>query len=271
MSRLGKPLLVGGTYVLRPASKGELQINHAVTQRERASLYRQVCPPCLDRMPVFSSGGGLFYLSGVAGPACQLVAEPVRAKITVTCGLPGENLPERLGRKFLAGVITDRKDIQLEAWKALITIARKAAAKQPRRQDDAALTPEAAAGIVLSEYISGKRPHSTMRYFGKAVCSLMADDYRARTAQKRGADRTEQLADYMSDKRLSDSTLHAKSTRKRPTMARQEGDREGMHQAPPSISNRPTTHEPAGWEPKERRKPGQNPSKINRWGGAKTY
>src|SRR4030095_7043584 len=129
MSRLGKPVLVGRTYVLRPPTTGELKGNFAVTQRERASLYRLVCPPCLAAMPLFSTGGGIYYLSGVAGPAKQNVPEPSRATITITCGLPGENLPERLVRKFLAGVIAERKDIQLEAWKALITIARKAAAK----------------------------------------------------------------------------------------------------------------------------------------------
>jgi hypothetical protein len=258
MSRLGKPYLIAGTYVLRPTSPGELQAHEQVMAHERRNLYRKACP-CLPDQNL-SSGGGIYYGAGWPGPDKQDVPAPQLSKTAPTCGLPGENLPERLFRKLMVGLVTRNRATQIEAWTGFITIARRV---------NPVHGPDAAADI-LAEALAGKRPHSSIRYFNNAIKSRLIDGLRAKNATKRGEQFMHVgLDEFLLNKKASDTPLPAKSTRHLSLGQLNDLDREGVARKyhGPRVMNGPESlHDPAGYEEESHKR---LPKKKSRWGGVK--
>jgi hypothetical protein len=182
-----------------------------ITYYERRGLYKQAD---ISTAPEYSTHGAIYYPKG-APPACQNVPEPKRLPVVLTPGLPEENLPVRLARKFLIGIIRRDNLTQLQAYRGLVTIAKKAARKAKLHpHKDEGMTAEYAAAYVLAGFVSQNRKAADMKYFGRVVCLVMTDDLRTRTRQKRNYGiRPNQLITHSSSRQLTDTVLPVRSSR----------------------------------------------------------
>jgi hypothetical protein len=203
----GRGVRIKSTYICGRAYERE----EVITRYERRDLYKQAD---LSTAALHSQHGGIYYPKG-APPACQNVPEPERLPIVPTCGLPGENLPVRLVRKFLIGIIRHDTVAQIQSHRGLVKIAKKAAKKNKLfAHTDEGMTAEHAATVILAGLASQQRPAADMRYFGRVVCLLMTDDLRTRTRQKRNFGiRPNQLITHSSSRQLADTALPARSSR----------------------------------------------------------
>jgi hypothetical protein len=169
-----------------------------------------------------------------------------------TPGAPGESLPERLARKFLTAV-EDRDNVkQLEAYKALCTIAKRACGR--KTETDSSLDAEGATSMILADLTAGKNVQ--MRYFAKLVEQIFADDWRRAKAQKRNCgEKPISLTDRydIAGSATGDCSLF----RGDKVIARSTGvpiSMEDRNAGYVATQPRPTTHKPAGREPRRRRK-----------------
>jgi hypothetical protein len=193
-----------GEYVL--AKEKLVKDKPAAWRTGESSASRDLVPRGVTRIPI------------TAEPiASQNVPAAKRFPVEETRGLPEENLPMRLARKFLIGIIRQDRVAQLQAHRGLVKIAKKAARKAKLfPHHDEGMTAEHAATVVLAGFVNQKRKPEDLAYFGRVVRMLMLDDLRKRTRQKRGNGMMpSQLYDGSYSRVLADAKLPAKRTRPR--------------------------------------------------------
>jgi hypothetical protein len=163
-------------------------------------------------------------------------------------GLPAENLPERLARRFLVGLITGRKEEQLKAFKGFCTIAKRHCGKGIVEGD---LDHISATSMVLAEHVAGKK--TNLRYFTRLLKQTYADNARKQGALKRGRGITFVSLDSSAGQKIAGSILGVGRDKMpgKPTAARQSPDSLN-EKANRRIATefRPKTHDPAGFEPR---------------------
>jgi len=171
-------------------------------------------------------------------------------------GLTSENLPERLARRFLVGLITGRKEEQLKAFKGFCTIAKRHCGKGIVEGD---LDHVSATSMILAEHLAGRK--TNLRYFTKLLQQTYADNARKKGALKRGRGITFVSLDSATGQKLAGSILGNCTPDKLPVRSTAPRRTSGNHHEKeasriarfnPALSafgKSAPEQKPAGWEP----------------------